>query len=51
MTTTLIGNIFTINVDCQVALGLVMVEMDHLPVYAFIGGVGGMREEEEGCLG
>ena len=33
-------------------MGLVTVRvLDHLPVYAFVGGVGGMREEERGCLG
>ena len=47
-TATLIDNIFTNNVDCQIASGLVTVRVsDHLPVYAFIGGVGRMR----GCLG
>ena len=51
-TATLIDNIFTNNVDCQIASGLVMVEiLDHLPVYAFVGGVGGVREEEGGCFG
>ena len=46
-TATLIDNIFTNNIDCQIVSGLVMVEIsDHLPVYAFVGGVGGVREEE-----
>ena len=37
-TATLIDNIFTNNVDCQVASGLVMVDIsNHLPVYAFVG--------------
>ena len=30
---------------------LVMVVSDPLPVYAFVGGIGGVREEERGCLG
>ena len=48
-TATLIDNIFTNNVDCQIASGLVMADIsDHLPVYAFVGGVGGVEEEEEG---
>ena len=42
-TATLIDNIFTNNVDCQIASGLVMVS-DHLPVYAFVRGVGGVVE-------
>ena len=46
----LIDNIFTNNIDCQIALGLVMVDIsDHLPVYAFVGGAGGVREEEGGA--
>ena len=45
-TATLIDNIFTNNVDCQIASGLVTVRVsDHLPVYAFVGGAGSMREE------
>ena len=48
-TATLIENIFMNNIDCQIASGLVMVLLDHLPVYAFVGGIGGVREE--GVLG
>ena len=45
-TATLIDNIFTNNVDCRIASGLVMMDIaDHLLVYAFVW------EEEEGCLG
>ena len=51
-TATLIDNIFTNNVDCQIASGLVMADIsDHLPIYAFVGGAGSAREEEAGCLG
>ena len=51
-TATLIDNIFTNNVDCQIASGLVTVRVwDHLPVYAFVGGAGSMREEEGGPTG
>ena len=45
-TATLIENIFMNNVDCQIASELLMVVSDHLPVYAFVKGIGGMREEE-----
>ena len=48
-TATLIENIFMNNVDCQIASELLMVVSDHLPVYAFVGGIGGMREEEGGA--
>merc|ERR1711895_218510 len=38
-TATLIDNIFTNNVDCRIASGLVMADIsDHLPIYAFVGG-------------
>ena len=49
MTATLIDNIFTNNVDGQIASGLVMADIsDHLPIYAFVGGAGSAREEEGG---
>merc|ERR1711895_45466 len=51
-TATLIDNIFTNNVDCQIASGLVMADIsDHLLIYAFVGGADSVREEEAGCLG
>ena len=50
MTATLIDNIFTNNVDCQIASGLVTVRVsDHLQVYAFIWGARSMREKEGGA--
>ena len=51
-TATLIDNIFTNNVDCQIASGLVMADIsDHLPIYVFVGGAGSAREEEGGRWG
>ena len=50
MMATLIDNIFTNNVDCQIASGLVTVRVsDHVPVYAFIGGAGSLRENKGGA--
>ena len=44
-TATLIDNIWTGNVESRVVSGLVTVRIsDHLPVFAFVGG---MREEED----